>query len=177
MHVLSHDGGLLDASCVAVVAALLHFRRPDVSVEPGPVGGEQRVRVWGMKERAGVGLSMLHLPVCVTFSFFERGVGAGTAGEGREREREIVVLDATLQESAVGSGDLALTLNRHGEVCQIAKLGGAAVDALTLLHCTDVALLKVQEITKFITQRLEEDARARDRGGVMAKELSAQNDR
>jgi hypothetical protein len=27
-----HDGGLLDASCIAIIAALQHFRRPDVSI-------------------------------------------------------------------------------------------------------------------------------------------------
>ena len=32
VHFLDHDGGLVDAACVAVVAALLSFRRPDVEV-------------------------------------------------------------------------------------------------------------------------------------------------
>ncbi|KAK6843065.1 hypothetical protein PG987_003925 [Apiospora arundinis] len=33
LHVLSHDGNLIDASCLAVVAALRHFRKPDTSME------------------------------------------------------------------------------------------------------------------------------------------------
>ncbi|KAK4894524.1 hypothetical protein LTR28_002029, partial [Elasticomyces elasticus] len=45
IHVLAHDGGLLDCSCVALVAALRHFRRPDVAVL-----GEE-VRVFGLRER------------------------------------------------------------------------------------------------------------------------------
>jgi exosome complex component RRP45 len=49
------------------------------------------------------------------------------------------------------------------------------VDALTLLNCTDVALVKVQEITKFISRRLE-DAKAKNPGGLMA-ELGAENER
>jgi len=32
VHFLDHDGGLVDAACVAVVAALSSFRRPDVEV-------------------------------------------------------------------------------------------------------------------------------------------------
>lgn len=32
VHFLDHDGGLVDAACVAVVAALLSFRRPDVEI-------------------------------------------------------------------------------------------------------------------------------------------------
>jgi len=89
---------------------------------------------------------------------------------------EVVLVDATAREAAVSVGELALTLNRHGEVCQMAKMGPGAVDALTLLGCTRVALVKVQEVTKFITRRLEEEEKARDVGGLLA-ELSAENDR
>lgn len=162
MHVLSHDGGLLDASCIAVVAALRHFRRPDVAILEG-----REVRIYSVRERVPVPLSMLHYPLCVTFSFVDTGVSEGG---------EVVLVDATTQEAAVSAGELALTLNRHGEVCQIAKLGGGTVDALTLLGCARVALGKVLEITKFMMGRLEDDEKARDRGGLMA-ELSAENDR
>jgi exosome complex component RRP45 len=166
VHVLAHDGGLLDAACVAVVAALRHFRRPDVAVLEG-----REVRVYGVRERVRVPLSMLHYPLCVTFSFFRTGVSGSGGGDG-----EVVLVDATAREAAVSVGELALTLNRHGEVCQMAKMGPGAVDALTLLGCTRVALVKVQEVTKFITRRLEEEEKARDVGGLLA-ELSAENDR
>jgi len=32
VHVLNYDGNVIDAASVAATAALLHFRRPDVSV-------------------------------------------------------------------------------------------------------------------------------------------------
>lgn len=32
VHFLDHDGGLVDASCVAVIAALQNFRRPDIEI-------------------------------------------------------------------------------------------------------------------------------------------------
>ncbi len=32
VKILSNDGNLLDAACMATATALLHFRRPDVSV-------------------------------------------------------------------------------------------------------------------------------------------------
>lgn len=37
VHILSHDGNLLDCACIAAITALAHFRRPDVSVV-GKVG-------------------------------------------------------------------------------------------------------------------------------------------
>lgn len=156
VHVLDCDGGLTDASCIAVVAALQHFRRPDVTLE-----GE-KVSIHDPAERVPVPLSLLHHPICVTFSFYHGG--------------EVVLVDATLQEEQLRDAELIVSLNRHGEICQMAKLGGASIDALTLLKCADVALVKVREVTRFISARLTEDAESRDAGGLMA-ELSAENDR
>ena len=156
MHVLDHDGGLVDASCIAVVAALQHFRRPDVSVE-----GEE-VRVWTMAERVPVPLAMLHVPFCVTVSFFEAG--------------EVVVVDATLVEGQLSEGEMVITANRHGEICQIAKLGGVPTDALVLLRCVELAVGKVRELGKIVAGALELDAKKKDIGGMIA-ELSAENER
>lgn len=118
-----------------------------------------------------MGLSLLHMPLCVTFSFYDTsGVGAGE--EGGER----VLVDTTLLEEGLREGSCTIGLNRHGEVCQIAKLGGVPVDAVTLLHCISVAAVKVKDISTFITRRLGEDAKKRDKGGLLA-ELSAENER
>jgi exosome complex component RRP45 len=157
VHVLSHDGNLVDTACVGVIAALQHFRKPDTSTE-----GES-VTVYTLEEREPVPLSLLHFPLCVTFSF---------CGEGGE----FTLLDATVLEEQLREGCVTIGMNRHGEVCQIAKLGGVPVDAVVLLHCTNVALVKVKEISAFITRRLGEDAKKKDKGGLMA-ELSAENAR
>lgn len=159
VHVLSSDGNLIDAACIAVVAALRHFRKLDVGVE-----GEV-VTVYMPAEREPVPLSLLHDPFCVTFSMFPSTVG-----------NEIVVLDATLLEEQMREGSVTISLNRHGEICQIAKLGGAPVDAVVLLHCTSIALVKVKELSTIVNRSLEEDAKKRDKGGLMA-ELSAENAR
>lgn len=156
VHVLDFDGGLIDASCIAIIAALQHFRRPDVSVQ-----GED-VTVYTVEERVPVPLSIMHHPICVTFSFYHGG--------------EVVLTDATLREGQVSEGEIVVTMNRFGEVCQIAKLGGIAVDALMLLNCTNVALTKIKEIATFIAGKLEEDSKKRNLGGLMA-ELNAENER
>ncbi|KAF2792563.1 exoribonuclease [Melanomma pulvis-pyrius CBS 109.77] len=156
VHVIDHDGGLIDASCIAVMTALQHFRRPDVLVE-----GE-KATILSVREREPIPLSILHQPLCVTFSYFEEG--------------EIFLVDANLAEEQVRQGEVIITMNRHGEVCQVAKYGGATVDPLALLNCTNVALQKVKDMNKFIQTRLEEDAKKRDAGGLMA-ELSAENAR
>lgn len=87
-----------------------------------------------------------------------------------------MLLDATLREEQAREGEMIVTMNKHGELCQIAKLGGVPVDALALLGCTTLALVKVKEITELISTKLREDSTRRDVGGLIA-ELSAQNDR
>ncbi|EKD21239.1 uncharacterized protein L3040_000719 [Drepanopeziza brunnea f. sp. 'multigermtubi'] len=166
VHVLSHDGNLVDAACLGVIAALQHFRKPDVETK-----GEE-VIVYSTREREPVKLSLLHFPLCVTFSFY----GEGILGKDGEGEKEKVLLDAGLLEEQLREGSVTVGMNRHGEVCQIAKLGGVPVHALTVLRCVEVAGLKVKEMSSFIARRLQEDAKRRDKGG-MEKELRAENDR
>jgi exosome complex component RRP45 len=156
IHVMDHDGGLIDAACVAAMVALQHFRRPDVTVE-----GE-KATVYSAREREPVALSLLHHPFCITFSLFDGG--------------DIVLVDATLAEEQVREGEMTISLNKHGEICQIAKYGGVAIDASQIMQCTNVALQRVQELSKLVQSSLEDDARKRDIGGLIA-ELSAENER
>ncbi|KAI9831626.1 MAG: hypothetical protein M1826_003235 [Phylliscum demangeonii] len=156
VHVLDYDGGLVDASCIAVVAALQHFRRPDVTVE-----GE-RVTAYDPEERVPVPLALLHQPICVTFSFFHSG--------------EVVLVDATLLEEQLREAELIISLNRHAEICQMAKMGGASIDALTILRCAEVALVLAKDLTRRISLRLAQDAESRNLNGLIT-ELQAENDR
>ena len=107
-------------------------------------------------------LAMLHHPLCVTMALFEGG--------------EKVVVDATVREQQCCEAEVVVTANKHGEVCQIAKLGGVPSEALVLLKCVDVAVAKVKELDAVIAKALEKDAANRDIGGLMA-ELSAENAR
>lgn len=33
IHILDHGGNLIDVACLSAMAALMHFRRPDISVQ------------------------------------------------------------------------------------------------------------------------------------------------
>ncbi|RMY02946.1 hypothetical protein D0868_07712 [Hortaea werneckii] len=156
LHVLDHDGNLLDACCIALVAALLHYRRPDVEVK-----GEE-VTVFDPRERDPVKLNLHHSPFCVTFSYFDSG--------------EIVLQDANLLEEQCKEGEVIVGINRFGEVCQIAKYGGAPVEGLEMLKCVSAALERVKMLDAFVKEELRKDDEWRDRGGVM-KELRAENER
>jgi exosome complex component RRP45 len=125
------------------------------------VEGEE-VTVYSTREREPVPLSILHHPLCITISYYDAG--------------QILLLDATWAEEQVRDGQVIITMNRHGELCQIAKYGGVPVDALAILNWTKIALGKVQILSEYIKGKLDEDARRRDVGGLIA-ELRAENDR
>jgi exosome complex component RRP45 len=50
------------------------------------------------------------------------------------------------------------------------------VDPLTTLNCSNVALEKVKVLHQFVQNKLDQDEKKRDKGGLMA-ELNAANSR
>jgi exosome complex component RRP45 len=156
VHILSHDGNLIDASCIALMAALRHFRRPDVTVDGNSV------TIHSPRDREPVPLSIIHHPFCVTVSYFDGG--------------KLSIMDANHAEEQVRDGQVIITMNRHGELCQMAKYGGVATDPYDIINWTNKALLQVQMLDEFVKSKLEEDSKKRDVGGLMA-ELSAENER
>lgn len=58
----------------------------------------------------------------------------------------------------------------------MAKYDGTSVDAVEVLNCVNKALQKVKMVDQLVKERLEEDGKRRDKGGLMA-ELSAENER
>ncbi|KAJ3300325.1 Exosome complex component RRP45 [Borealophlyctis nickersoniae] len=140
IRVLDHDGNLIDCACIAAVTALLHFRRPDVTV----IGEE--VTVHTMAERNPIAMSVHHIPICITFGFFD-GVGDP-------------VVDPTFLEEQVMDGDMTYVVNIHRELCTLRKAGGLPIDIQQVIYCGQIAAVKAEEITNLIKKALEEDAEA-----------------
>ncbi len=157
IHVLDYDGGLIDACCLSTLTALRHYRIPDTSIK----GGE--LTVYTPLERDPVPLALLHHPFCVTLNLFESG--------------EKWLVDATLTEQQCSEGEVVVAANPQGEVCLVQKGGGGEVDALVLLRCVEVAMWKVRELGKVVDGALDRDAKRRDKGGIMSRELRAENER
>ncbi|KAF9157653.1 hypothetical protein BGX21_001866 [Mortierella sp. AD011] len=141
IHFLDHDGNLVDAACIAAITALQHFRRPDVTV----VGEE--VTIHSLEQRNPVPLSIHHIPICVTFAFFDNG--------------EHVLVDPTHLEEQIKEGDMTITMNVHKEVCALSKAGGIPMEVDQILQCSKIATVKATEITAQIEEALAADAKKR----------------
>jgi exosome complex component RRP45 len=136
VRVLDDAGNLGDACALASVAALLHFRRPDVSIEPGG-----KVVVHSYTERAPLPLAVHHIPVCVSFGLASplalqahrrAASGASGGGAGAAHASEVLVLDPDAREAAVCDGTLTFVMNAHGELCGVHKLGGCPLPRPTM---------------------------------------------
>lgn len=199
---LNYDGNLVDAASVAVITALLHFRKPDVEVIGSGEGSE--LVIYDEKQREMVPLSVLHIPICVTFQFFstesvERNIKGESEKQRRTKEdsddedditdrmdvdnddapraaNEIVIVDATAEEELLSQGSMTVTLNSNKELCQLSKSGGLSVDALKVLECCQIASGIVDKWTKKIKQVLADDE-AKHRDPRAERELRVVNDR
>lgn len=149
VNVLNYDGGFIDASCIGVMTALQHFKKPDVTIKGTDV------IVHDFNERQLVPLSILHVPICVTYSFFNQGDKIENI-KG-ETKSEISIMDADLTEEAVRDGFLVLTLNKNRELIQASKNGGLPIDGVTLLDLTQKAYTFVEEMTEKIKKVIQDD--------------------
>eukprot|EP01050_Picozoa_sp_SAG11_P013952 SAG11_NODE_1670_length_4486_cov_6.844313_2_plen_287_part_00 len=126
VHVLDHGGNIIDCSALAVIAALLSFRRPDVTVT-----GEGQIVIHPVDERDPVPISINHVPICVSFGIFDGG---------------LLAVDPGVKEELVMCGRLTITMNPHHEICGVHKAGGGKLSAREVTRCTHIAAVKVEQI-------------------------------
>jgi len=135
VHVLDHYGNLIDCASIATITALLHFRKPDVTIHGSSV------TVHGLSEREPVPLSIHHIPVSITFGFFEDG--------------EFILVDPSLKEELVQDGRMTLTVNDYGEICAVQKPGGTPLPVSTVFQTANIAVTKAAEITTKIKHAIK----------------------
>jgi exosome complex component RRP45 len=130
-HVLIIDdcGAIADACSLAACSALLHFRRPDVTVM-----GEEIV-VHSIEDRIPIPLALHFVPVAVTFALIDNpGASAQQQDEGL-----LALLDPTEREETVAEGGAyQVFLNAHLEVCGLHE-GGPFVTRTLLTQLMEVA--------------------------------------
>nr|XP_020763965.1 exosome complex component RRP45 [Odocoileus virginianus texanus] len=157
LHLLNHDGNIIDAASIAAIVALCHFRRPDVSVQ-----GDE-VTLYTLEERDPVPLSIHHMPICVSFAFFQQGM--------------YLLVDPSEREERVMDGLLVIAMNKHREICTIQSSGGIMLLKDQVLRCSKIAGVKVMEITELIQKALENDQKVRKEGGKFGFAESMANQR
>ncbi|XP_050415168.1 exosome complex component RRP45 [Patella vulgata] len=144
IHVLNQEGNILDCASIAAITALVHFRRPDVTVS-----GED-VTIHDLDDRDPVPLSVHHMPICVSFAFFDQG--------------KFLLVDPENGEEKVMDGKMVIGMNKHREICTLQITGDMLLLKEQVLRCSNIAVVKVQEISELIQTALENDKTARSEG-------------
>jgi exosome complex component RRP45 len=136
---------LIDCATIATVAALLHFRRPDVTV----IG--QEVTIHTLEERHPVPLTLHHIPICVSFAFFSQG--------------NRLLVDPNRLEERLCDGDMTITVNTHRELCALFKAGGSPLPPHQLLHCMELASKQGADIIQQIRDTVQSAQPTTNYGG------------
>lgn len=136
LTVIDNFGNLVDCAHLAAITSLLHFKRPEVTIEG------QEYKIHSTSERNAVSLSIHHIPICVSFVFFEG---------------DHWVVDPNQAETLISSGMMTVAMNSHGEICGVQKGGGIPVEISDIIDCTKLAKEKTIEITKILKESLSKD--------------------
>ncbi|XP_065178839.1 exosome complex component RRP45-like isoform X2 [Sycon ciliatum] len=138
VHVLDHCGGLATACSVAAIVALSHFRHPHATL----VGEE--VTIHSEQDHPPVPLKIYHMPICIAVAFFLDG--------------KYMLLDPSWQEEREMDGSLTIGMNVHRDVCLLSTSGKVPLTKEQIMRCTQVASVKVAEMTEVIKKALAEES-------------------
>ena len=142
VHVLNAMGNVLDACVAATVAALLHYRRPDVTI----VGDTLTIHT--AEERQPVPLVLSHIPVSTTFAmipYAELMQASGTAADNMsvspatDSSDVVLITDPSSKEEAAATGLFTVITNNHGEILFMHQSGGNGLTPAQITSCIDIA--------------------------------------
>ncbi|KAK6746143.1 hypothetical protein RB195_012325 [Necator americanus] len=143
VRILDDDGGLLDCASVAAVAALHHFRRPNVTVQP------HHTIIHSEYEQALVPLNIYHMPICVSFGFTKTG--------------DYVVIDPTDKERQCLYGCLVIACNKRREVCALHQSTNLILSTGTIESCVMRAMQRVVDLSELVSTVIKDDAAKRSK--------------
>lgn len=157
VNVLNHEGNLIDCASVAALAALAHFKRPDVTTN-----GDE-ITVHKHYERDPIPIVLHHHPVCVSYSVYENG--------------SIVIADPSLLEERRSEANVVFGINAYRELCGL-HFGGITLASLELLlKCANDGAKRARTVVKQIRETLDADEKRRTNGEPVGFMQCLQSDR
>ncbi|CAH1106284.1 unnamed protein product [Psylliodes chrysocephalus] len=141
INVLNYEGNILDCASIAALAALAHFRRPDVTSD-----GEEFI-IHNVQQRDPIPMVIHHYPVCITYSVFNGG--------------EFIIADPTLLEEEVADAFMSIGLNAYKELCGLHLGGKAELSPDLILSTASKAANRAGLIVQQIKECIEKDTQQR----------------
>ena len=88
--------------CLAAIGGLMHFRRPEVTIEGSDV------TVHSPEEKAPIKLTLHHKPFTITLGYID--------GKEESKDEKIIILDPNRHEQNILGGSISIAVNKHREV-------------------------------------------------------------
>jgi exosome complex component RRP45 len=165
--VLDHGGNLVDACVLSAVAAMRHFRKPEVQINEDTVsvtttagsgnssgGGSGNdiipsgPNVLHSDEREPTPLPLHHTPLTVTFALYADPTGATTTVSA--------LIDPSQREELVMNGNVTFSFNKYGEMCSLDFAGGCELKPRQLITCAKLGKMKCVELCNMLESSLVE---------------------
>ncbi len=175
VSLLDDGGNAVDTCVLATVAALRHYRLPEVSIGGGGPGdddndldgcGYQETTIIHSDDREPTPLPLHHTPLTATFALFADETGATTSVSA--------LLDPTDREELACDGLLSWSYNKYGEMCCLDFPGGCELRPQQLMSSAKLGKRRCVEICELLETALEEaDKKAQKERMERLKSLNA----
>ncbi|EGV66545.1 3'-5'-exoribonuclease [Yamadazyma tenuis] len=153
LSIINFDGNLIDSCCFGSIISLIHFKLPNYSLDTNG-----NIKVYNLDEKPPISLSVLHIPITLSISFFNPLNDEENLKSNNNYE--ISVFDATMKEELVRDSYLVVSVNSNKELIQLTKLGGIPIDSVELVNLCQRCYAYAEELTELIkttVKRKEEE--------------------
>ena len=141
--ILNHEGNLIEAASISTLAALAHFRRPEVSIEDG------KVVLHPFETSEPIGFTMLHFPFLMKFAFF--------------KEATISYVDPSEDEERFCDGYLIVGANIFKDITLLHIAGKSLISKDQILKQCHYATKRTRVLNEEIKKALSLDEKERQK--------------
>lgn len=146
--VFNTEGNVIESCSVALITALAHFRRKDVTVS-----ANEELTVHEYDEKPLIPLTIFHYPFCTKFCFF-----------GKE-----VVVDPLEAEESACEGYIVVGSNSHRELTAVHISGKSTASSDSILKCCNRAIERTKRLTEYVKKAIEADKQKRSDPELMSQ--------
>ena len=158
LTVLDAGGNIIDACVLAAMAALKHYRKPQVDLSNGEesdlMGSSNTPSLPTMIPsivKEATPLPLHHTPLSISFGL----IPADDAVNSTSSTSIVAALiDPTDREELVQSGSLTIAMNVHSEICLLDYGGGCELTPNKLRECWKVADVAIKKLCKMLEESL-----------------------
>jgi exosome complex component RRP45 len=164
LTVLDAGGNLLDACVLATVAALRHYRKPQVDLSADATTADEDPTVSTSDSssiilptmipstlKEATPLPLHHSPLSISFGLIPADDAVNSTSS---TSLVAALIDPTDREELVQSGSLTIAMNIHSEVCLLDYGGGCELTPDKLKECCKVAEVAVKELCQLLEDTL-----------------------